>query len=156
MVRILRCDSAGDHSLLVHCVKARLQDLRTKSCLVNFSLDDAACGNRRIDTLSGEDVLATIWFRFEGYTTIDIAGMFTQPELRRTGYASALFRKLLQEHPHVTRVVTASGTRYARPWLLKHGFQWVEPKGWVLAQADVDRLRNSQYNEAVVNINERR
>src|SRR6266566_523476 len=67
--------------------------------------------------------LATLWFRAAGPHGIQITSMYSIPLARKCGLQGLFFKKLLAKYPNVTKVVTASDTRYSRQWLRDRGFK---------------------------------
>jgi len=68
--------------------------------------------------------IATIWYRLQNNTTtICILHQHTIPYLQRQGIMQYLYHRLVGAYKDVKRVVTDSGNRMSKPWLLKNKFK---------------------------------
>jgi hypothetical protein len=76
--------------------------------------------------------VGTIWYRLSTEHSIDILDCYVTEYLRRCGVMTLMFQKLRAAYPSHPHVVTGSGTRFGKPWLIRMGFSQHPLGHWFL------------------------
>jgi len=93
---------------------------------LSYAWGESTCPGTRTIEARHESTAAPIgivWFCHAGNSTIEIQYSFVRESARRCGVRTWLHHKLLEGFPKTRKIITAAGTRFSRPWLVKMGFR---------------------------------
>jgi hypothetical protein len=75
--------------------------------------------------------IGILWYKWVGNTTLEILYSFIIEDGRRCGVRTFMHKVLIDAYPSANKIITASGNKFSKPWLIKTGFKENKDGDWV-------------------------